>query len=399
MIEFPSDLPEPPYGWGTEVIENLLRDKDSSYKFLWLLAILDEFSGDMPQMSDNWHTVSYAKLAKRMLERAHLLIHHYELKLGTTDKRKVKHDHLDEYLITVFQDCGQNLGENASFFDLHSYQIFWSSITFNQSSKQLNLMMENVPWRSLSPFLDSDKDYQEKEKPQKRKYMDGKYGIGRKKLPQPPLYTYCYNNSEINIDTDWCYYLYKHNTILCNWVMGCLRDYLAEKNSDVPGIEHKLASLDYCAMNQAKHMWQQVNLRYPSKLICPYSKQPLADAHVINHFIPHSFVHHNQPWNLVPTTLKASVAKSNRLPSLDCLDTFMDMQHLAIDVILEEPSDKFKFVKKAFEADIYGKPLSEMVKNPQKSRKQLKDVILYNHRQATSQGYRTWQPTDLLSFK
>ena len=56
----------------------------------------------------------------------------------------------------------------------------------------------------------------------------------------------------------------------------------------------------------------------------------IVDASVIDHFVPWSFVVHNQLWNLIPTSAPVNSSKSDKLPSAVYFDSFVSAQHTAL---------------------------------------------------------------------
>lgn len=63
----------------------------------------------------------------------------------------------------------------------------------------------------------------------------------------------------------------------------------------------------------------------------------------IDHFIPWSFVLHDEMWNLVPTFKNINSSKSDKLLNYNrYIDDFCDMQYMAVTYILEKESKKIQ---------------------------------------------------------
>lgn len=62
----------------------------------------------------------------------------------------------------------------------------------------------------------------------------------------------------------------------------------------------------------------------------------------MEHFVPYSFVSHDQIWNLIPADNSFNITKSNILPPLEqYFESFYELQRLALDIYLHErPKEK-----------------------------------------------------------
>lgn len=52
----------------------------------------------------------------------------------------------------------------------------------------------------------------------------------------------------------------------------------------------------------------------------------------MDHYLPWSFVAHDQLWNLIPTSPSVNSAKSNNIPSKRYFDNFVELQHLGLNI-------------------------------------------------------------------
>jgi hypothetical protein len=69
------------------------------------------------------------------------------------------------------------------------------------------------------------------------------------------------------------------------------------------------------------------------ELRCIYSGKILtADAFALDHYLPWSYVAHDQLWNLIPAPAAVNSAKSNHLPSPDYFRDFVALQHRGLVV-------------------------------------------------------------------
>lgn len=69
------------------------------------------------------------------------------------------------------------------------------------------------------------------------------------------------------------------------------------------------------------------------KIQCIYSKVELDSNNIsLDHYLPWSFVAHDQLWNLIPTIPSVNSSKSNHLPALKYFKSFVELQHLGLTV-------------------------------------------------------------------
>jgi hypothetical protein len=66
---------------------------------------------------------------------------------------------------------------------------------------------------------------------------------------------------------------------------------------------------------------------------CIYSSNRLEKETIsLDHYLPWSFVAHDQLWNLIPTSSSVNSSKSNNLPDDRYLENFVKLQHLGLKV-------------------------------------------------------------------
>lgn len=68
-------------------------------------------------------------------------------------------------------------------------------------------------------------------------------------------------------------------------------------------------------------------------LRCIYTNQRInAKRFSLDHYLPWSFLAHDQLWNLIPTSPEVNSAKSNNIPSKKYFESFVFMQHQGLTV-------------------------------------------------------------------
>ncbi|OBY10018.1 HNH endonuclease domain-containing protein [Clostridium paraputrificum] len=287
----------------------------ASYKMYWLLAILDE-------VQEGNVEIEFRKLITRMIAYAWYPISKFRLYFGACDNLgKVVNYISDTY----------NLKPNINKSELIDF-------IYNSDDKELNKMIKNltynVPHKFLSPFYD---------------------GIAK----EPPLKTVMilsqehkrwiyeiYRNSDeencIRIREGWDDYLKYNYKMIQGWVYYKLVCFLQKRNPNVPGIAMKLeAPLNRKLTTQTK-IWTSIIGR--KNIIDLYTGLPFTKENYkehgnlsMDHFIPWSFVLHDQMWNLVPTFKNINSQKSDNLFNYeDYIEGLAKLQYDAFCFVVDE---------------------------------------------------------------
>ena len=287
----------------------------ASYKMYWLLAILDE-------VQEGNVEIEFRKLITRMIAYAWYPISKFRLYFGACDNLgKVVNYISDTY----------NLKPNINKGELIDF-------IYNSNDKELNKMIKNltynVPHKFLSPFYD---------------------GIAK----EPPLKTVMilskehkrwiyeiYRNSDeencIRIREGWVDYLKYNYKMIQGWVYYKLVCFLQKRNPNVPGIAMKLeAPLNRKLTTQTK-IWTSIIER--KNIIDLYTGLPFTKENYkehgnlsMDHFIPWSFVLHDQMWNLVPTFKNINSQKSDNLFNYeDYIEGLAKLQYDAFCFVVDE---------------------------------------------------------------
>ncbi|MDU6521133.1 HNH endonuclease domain-containing protein [Clostridium sp.] len=287
----------------------------ASYKMYWLLAILDE-------VQEGNIEIEFRKLITRMIAYAWYPISKFRLYFGACDNLgKVVNYISDTY----------NLKSNINKGKLIDF-------IYNSDDKELNKMIKNltynVPHKFLSPFY---------------------YDIAK----EPPLKTVMilskehkrwiyeiYRNSDeencIRIREGWDDYLKYNYKMIQGWVYYKLVCFLQKRNPNVPGIAMKLEAPVNRKLTTQTKIWTSIIER--KNIIDLYTGLPFTKENYkehgnlsMDHFIPWSFVLHDQMWNLVPTFKNINSQKSDNLFNYeDYIEGLAKLQYDAFCFVVDE---------------------------------------------------------------
>ncbi|GAA0076023.1 HNH endonuclease domain-containing protein [Clostridium sp. CTA-5] len=289
----------------------------ATYKTYWLLALLEEIQ------LDNFD-IDFKKLISRMVTFAWYPILKYKLSFGLCDNL-VK-------VVNYIEDT-YNLGSNYDEKKLLDF-------IYTSEDKILNKMLKdltyNVPYRFLSPFF---KEHTSGEKSKVEKIIET-----LSKEDERCVYEiYINENKEkcIKIRENWCNYLKNNYRILQGWAYYKLVIFLQKRNPNVPGISMKLEAPKNRNFTVQTKIWKEIIQRENIKDIytgLEFTKENYDHYGVISmdHFIPWSFVLHDQIWNLVPTFKNINSKKSDNLLNYDkYIDKFCDLQYKAFSFVID----------------------------------------------------------------
>ena len=146
-----------------------------------------------------------------------------------------------------------------------------------------------------------------------------------------PLYRFRGGDSStIYVPREWMQYLSTHYSIVEGWAKYEWAKFLQRRNPNVPAIIEKLEPPKTRGpLGMQTKFWDQIIQR--KTIMCIYSQQPLiAGEFELDHFIPWSFVAHDELWNLVPVKKDANRSKGNKLPADQYLMPMIQLHFLAL---------------------------------------------------------------------
>lgn len=307
----------------TKIFARLLEDSRvvASYKMYWLLGILEEVnSGNLD--------ITFKKLVARMITGAWYPTLQYKLYFGQFDNLMKSID----YISMVYKKSANiNSSELLNFICGSDDKIL---------NKQMKELTYNVPYMLLTPFFD-DK-------------IKGTSGSKRVKeiidlsLSEPGiLYKIVKGNEDkIIVDENWAVYMKDNYKVIKSWIYYRLSCFLQKRNPNVPAIIFKLDPPINRKLSRATKIWTDIiedrgiNEIYTGR---EFSKQNYAELGVlsIDHFIPWSFVMHDEMWNLVPTFKNINSSKSDKLLRYEnYIDDFCNIQYEAFSFMCDNNRKK-----------------------------------------------------------
>ncbi|WP_368244725.1 HNH endonuclease domain-containing protein [Clostridium tertium] len=306
----------------TKIFARLLEDSRvvASYKMYWLLGILEEVNlGNIE--------ITFKRLVARMLTAAWYPTLQYKLYFGQFDNL-VKSIN---YISSIY--CVPTNINNNELLE------FICSLDDNILNKQMKDLTNNVPYMLLTPFFD-DKIKGTSSSKRVRKIIElslSESGV---------LYKIIKDSNNIVMDEDWAIYMKSNYKVIKSWIYYKLSCFLQKRNPNVPAIIFKLDPPISRSLSKSTRIWTSIIADRNVKDIYTgreFSRENYDELGVlsIDHFIPWSFVMHDEMWNLVPTFKNINSSKSDKLLRYEnYIDDFCDIQYEAFSFMCDNNRKK-----------------------------------------------------------
>jgi hypothetical protein len=291
------------------LLTECFQDTTNSYKFYWFLAILDHLK-DAGQSN-----IPYEDLYLRMISSVWYPLDYFKLSFGKQDSFKK---------LAISLSCHLKIDNGPLAPDLYKQLI--NSLTNDQVAsitKEVSSTLHRwVAFRFLRPFF-----HEELAKVKNDHLINGAIiKLANEKKKNVP---YHFGVSSIIIDESWKEYFQSHQAILRGFINWHLIKFLQKNNPNVIGLSEKLFRPKARNLIAAKKYW--TTFLAANNLSCIYSgRQILPNEYSLDHFVPWSYITHDQLWNLVPVSNIANSSKGDQLPDLPTyFDQFCRLQFSA----------------------------------------------------------------------
>ena len=259
---------------------------------------------------------SFEEIIAGMIAEAWYPIHYFKLSFGKLDSLEANILEIQR-ILDIPIDAGKDLVKEQILGNLDKASI----------RRLVHVFMLNVPYRFLSPWIPKATDAQV--------------------VAQSQVFTnncpYAIFDKSILIDNLWVDYLISYASILKDFSFWNLSIFLQKRNPNVPDIPSKLVRpLQRAPLTRQHRFWDRY-IKSVGNIHCIYTGSELTVGNYdLDHFIPWSFVVHDQLWNLLPSDPSINSSKSNCIPPLErYLKPMAKVQHDALKKnYAANPSDK-----------------------------------------------------------
>jgi len=354
-----------------EYLGRLFDNTSECYKFFWFKAIV-------AKVIDGKYELTYEELVDEMIADAWYMVTEYHLNLGPKDTL--------ENLVALIKEKNPKL---------KSCEKKSTIINFLRDTKDQDIISKkraltyNVPYRLQAPFM---------------KGLKGSgWNVGERnlisKINQEERLMYYFVSLEglstvIRIQEEWGKYIQKNQEIIRGWLEYNMILYLQKRNPSVPGIADKLQPPQERKLETVKKYWKIILSYEPVREI--YSEKLLTEKDIsIDHFVPWSYVAHDEMWNLNPTTKSINSSKSNNLPDWDTYFERLAHQEYQSYELMWKYDQIHKEFEKCAKAHINSDDIKYRVYRQglefNEFAGELKSIILPVYHSAQNCGFRNWQ--------
>ena len=361
-------------------LERMLSNFAASYKIYWLKGVFEEVCAGNGEMT-------FKRVVARMVASAWYPVVYFRLNLGASD------------MLADCIDCARaTLGLRSDAGEAEIIDAVESGDDA-ELTRRVRSLYAYVPYRLIRPF------YEERiaqERAGAGKWVDrmANPAIARFNREDAAGAPYVFNEDldGLTVNPEWAAYFRDNQHVIRGWIDMKLVQYLQARNPSVPAIPLKIYPPQARDLSAATRYWKEALAL--CNLCEIYTKLPLNEANFarmgqmsIDHFIPWSFVLHDQPWNLVPMFRNTNSSKGDRLPSLDdFLGPFCDQQFDALMAVRNTGRHK-----KVIEAYLQVEPDLTSFEDVPACRMAFADdiarVVRPLHQIASNQGFTLWHPS------
>ena len=289
------------------------------YKFFWFKAILSKISEGKTEYT-------YEELVDEMIAEAWYMVSEYHLNLGPRDNLEQTVKRMNEITNLKSAEKKSNILE------------YLKNCEDKEIKQKKNILISNVPYRLQAPLMPQFKSVD----------FEGKIDLRIQKINSQKRLMYYIGeferlNTKIYVQEDWVEYLSSNLEIIAGWVNFNMINYLQRRNPSVPGIADKIYPPRERNLAKVKKHWQTIAEVKPIHEI--YGEKMIERDISIDHFVPWSYVAHDELWNLHPTTRSINSSKGNNLPDWDTyFPRLAKQEYMAYETVW-----KYEAVHKEFE--------------------------------------------------
>jgi len=304
-----NSLPQSPIV-DVDLLVRLFANTTNSYKYLFFNALLKLSRGGTH--SEATRCFDLEEVGVEMLAMAWYPHTFFKLSFGLQDQVARSLDRL------VLPQTARYPGSSDFQQDLRQ------AIRTQSDSIGLSTLLRYVPYRLLRPFYRFET----------QGWKDSAVNDGIRRLAQAhfdsrrPLYRLIRigESDVLELHPHWLAYIERNRNILDGWASWEWLRFLQGRNPNIPALAEKLAAPSRrSALATQRGYWGAVLEQ--AEVRCVYTGLRLGpDDYALDHFIPWSFVCHDQLWNLHPVAPHANSTKGNAVPDESYVEAFVGQQ-------------------------------------------------------------------------
>jgi len=276
----------------------------NSYKIFWLKSIVSH-------IERGYQEISFSSVVYEMFKESYDFIVLYHLRFGGTD--------IIPGLISGYNAISKN--------------AFLHILKYEEIDRITKRITEFVPYRLLSSFFEDElKGVQDTLRNDRISKLSNNNPL--------TFYSIDRMSKKVRINDPWMIYVKDNIGIIKSWIDYELVHFLQRRNPSIPNIPFKVNPQKNRNLTRAKRLWNEAIQINPALNIDLFINSNFSEnskeefgSFSIDHFLPWSFVSHDQLWNLIPVHKNINSAKSNSLPNESYIHPYIEMQYNFLSTI------------------------------------------------------------------
>ena len=271
-----------------QYLGKFFENTSECYKLFWFKAI-------MTKLDEGKTELTFEELVDEMIADAWYMVSEYHLNLGPRDN-------LERLVHYMHEITGMKSAE-----DKQTILKYLRECNDREIIRYKKILIDNVPYRLQAPLMTELRSSE----------LDGNVILRIERINRQTHLLYYFGvydglGTMIRLQEDWVRYLQKNRAVILGWLQYHMIRYLQRRNPSVPGIADKLYPPQERNLKRVIQYWKLIAELQPVKEI--YGNNIITPQQMsIDHFVPWSYVAHDEFWNLHPTTKSINSSKSNHL--------------------------------------------------------------------------------------
>jgi hypothetical protein len=279
------------------VIARIFKNTSATYKFYWFLSIIE-------CVEHKKNHINKYELFCKMIANAWFPIKYFKLSFGPQDK-------IREIIDFILSENPIDINKNKNQIEKQLLSIENKNVI-----KKIWYLDLNVPFKFLTPWFGA----LPKREIHKKSQENQAYSI------------YRIFDNEIIVNPNWSKYISDNSKVLKDYVYWNLASFVQKRNPNTPDVIHKLIKpvKRQTLSRQRNEFWN--HYLKSKKTRCIFTNEIInIDHYDVDHFIPFSWVSHDQIWNLIPVSASFNRSKNDKLPPIEkYFDDFYKIQEDAV---------------------------------------------------------------------
>ena len=309
----------PQSGIDTAAFAETVAHSDTSYKFFWLLALLEIMRR---RDYDASATIPFNDMFFVMLKLAKSPLLRFKLSFGVRDK-------LHQHIAAMEQRAA-----NEKIWNWNTANPILDNSAYRRACADLSAY---VPYRWLRPFVQNETRGAGGSTRNQKNINLAIITAANEKFngDSPPPYRFAEERTGKGIvaHPSWARYFARNGNIIEGWCLWHFAKFLQTRNPNIPAIINKITEDGDSnrRLIKQRQFWAEVMTK--ESFYCIYSGAKLSrDNFALDHYVPWSFVGHDNMWNLVPAPPSVNSGKGDNLPDKQYLGALAETHHRMLKV-------------------------------------------------------------------